>query len=99
MGKKNCWEVKNCGRQAGGIKAADFGVCPANTERRVDGVNGGTAGGRACWAVTGTLCGGQVQGTFATKLGNCMACEFYKMVQTEEGTAMVTSKVILEKLK
>ncbi|MDH3390750.1 MAG: hypothetical protein OEL85_03000 [Desulfobulbaceae bacterium] len=27
--------------------------------------------------VAGTLCGGEVQGTFALKLGNCQKCEFY----------------------
>jgi hypothetical protein len=25
----NCWEFKKCGREAGGAKAADSGVCPA----------------------------------------------------------------------
>ena len=27
----NCWEVKQCGRQPGGPKAGEFGVCPAAT--------------------------------------------------------------------
>ncbi len=99
MGKLNCWEVKNCGRTPGGAKAAELGVCPASTESRVNGVNSGKNGGRSCWAVTGTLCGGKVQGSFAAKLGNCMSCEFYKQVSSEEGTSYVPSKTILEKLK
>jgi hypothetical protein len=41
------------------------------------GVNEGTNGGRFCWAVVGTLCHGQVQGTFAEKAMDCMACAFY----------------------
>jgi len=28
-GKLNCWEFKKCGRQPGGPKVAELGVCPA----------------------------------------------------------------------
>ncbi len=31
-----------------------------------------------CWQAAGTFCGGQVQGVFAQKYGNCLACEVYK---------------------
>ncbi|MBA3004502.1 MAG: hypothetical protein FP813_11740 [Desulfurivibrio sp.] len=31
-----------------------------------------------CWAVAGTRCKGKVQGKFAQKLSNCLACEFYQ---------------------
>jgi len=31
-----------------------------------------------CWQVAGTFCGGQAQGAFAQKYGNCLACEVYK---------------------
>jgi hypothetical protein len=34
--------------------------------------------------VAGTLCKGEVQGTFARKLGNCLACPFYIQVEQEE---------------
>jgi hypothetical protein len=96
--KQNCWEFKKCGREPGGAKVAEFGVCAAATEARVNGMNSGKNGGRACWAVTGTLCGGKVQGTFATKLSNCLACEFYKVVGEEEGPEHESSKSILAKL-
>ena len=62
-----CWEFKKCGREAGGAKAAELGVCPAYPDH-----------GDTCARVAGTLCGGVVQGTFASKLANCMECEFYK---------------------
>ena len=62
----NCWEFKKCGRQAGGEKAAEMGVCAAYPEY-----------GRDCARVAGTLCGGKVQGTFAMKLVSCMQCEYY----------------------
>lgn len=51
----------------------------------MNGVNGGKHGGRICWAVTGTLCGGKVQGTFARKIGNCLLdCAFFKSVMQDE---------------
>jgi hypothetical protein len=98
MAGQNCWEFKKCGREKGGAKAAELGVCSAALETRVHGVNAGKNGGRACWAVTGTLCGGKVQGTFATKLGNCMNCEFFKLILTEEGPKLAKNKDIIAKL-
>lgn len=82
--KSNCWEYKKCGREPGGKNASELGVCPASSEGRVNGVHGGTNGGRCCWAVSGTLCGGMVQGTFSKKLVTCMSCEFYKDVFRDE---------------
>jgi hypothetical protein len=64
-----CWEFKKCGREGGGAKVAELGVCPAYPDH-----------GRDCWAVAGTLCGGKVQGTTASKMGNCRNCEFYESV-------------------
>ena len=64
---RNCWEVKKCGREAGGRNAATLGVCPAYPDH-----------GHQCARVTATLCGGTVQGSFATKLAACMECEFYR---------------------
>ncbi len=82
---KNCWEVKKCGRQPGGPKIGELGVCAASTERRAHRLNQGTNGGRVCWAIAGTLCRGQKQGTYAMKLADCMKCEFFQEVQCEEG--------------
>jgi hypothetical protein len=83
--KKNCWEFKKCGREAGGSNADSLGVCPAATEERLHGVHGGTNAGRACWVLAGTQCGGTVQGTFAQKFGECQVCDFFRMVKKEEG--------------
>jgi hypothetical protein len=98
MTTQNCWEFKKCGREPEGAKASALGVCPASTESRVNGMNKGTQGGRVCWAVTGTLCGGKVQGTFAMKLANCMDCEFYKIVAEEETASYSKAKDILARL-
>jgi hypothetical protein len=99
MTKLNCWEFKKCGREPGGVKATELGICAAATEASVSGSNNGKNGGRSCWAIAGTLCGGAVQGSFAEKLGNCMKCEFYKLVGAEEGSGFMASKAILARLK
>jgi hypothetical protein len=84
--KQNCWEFKKCGREPGGAKVQEFGICPATVETSCDGLNGGKNAGRICWAVAGTFCGGKVQGSFAQKYHTCLACDFYKKVRQEEGT-------------
>ncbi|WP_440950970.1 two-CW domain-containing protein [Methanosphaerula subterraneus] len=94
----NCWEFKKCGREPGGENASELGICPASTETLTDGVNHGKNGGRACWAISGTMCGGKVQGTFATKVGTCLNCEFYQQVQWEEKPRFETSSKILARL-
>lgn len=98
MMKLNCWEFKKCGREPGGSKAGEFGVCPAAIEERTEGINSGKNGGRACWAISGTLCGGKVQGTHAMKEGNCLNCEFYQIVQKEERPDFKTTSHILRKI-
>ena len=81
--KQNCWDFKKCGRQPGGSKTAEFGVCPAAIDAASDGTNSGKNGGRYCWAITGTFCGGKVQGSFAQKQISCMTCDFFKLVRDE----------------
>lgn len=84
MSKVNCWEFRNCGRGPGGEKAKEFGFCPTATEARLNGIHGGTNGGRSCWTVAGTFCFGEVQGTFAGKFKDCMECDFFWLVFEEE---------------
>ena len=62
----DCWDFKKCGREMNGVNTGERGMCPAYPED-----------GRQCARIAGTLCGGEVQGTFAMKLSNCMACDFY----------------------
>jgi len=87
--KLNCWELKNCGRELDGDKVDELGTCPAAVSKESDGVNGGVNGGRICWAVAGTLCNGEVQGTFSKKFMNCLQCPVYTKVQEEEERAFV----------
>jgi hypothetical protein len=63
----NCWEQMKCGREAGGAKVKELGVCPAYPNH-----------GKNCVSVPGTLCDGKsAQNNFTSKLINCMQCEFY----------------------
>ncbi|MHA1948349.1 MAG: two-CW domain-containing protein [Candidatus Thorarchaeota archaeon] len=89
MERVNCWEYLQCGRETGGAKAKQLGVCPAATETSTEGVNKGSKGGRICWAIAGTLCGGKVQAEFATKFANCVTCAFYNKVLNEEADFVI----------
>lgn len=97
--KQNCWEVKKCGREPGGSHVHEFGVCPVVVEAKLDGAHGGRNAGRACWVVAGTLCKGQVQGTFAKKFESCEKCDFYVQVREEEYPNFTYSSVLLARLK
>lgn len=99
MKKLNCWEFKQCGRQLGGERAFELGVCPASTDPSFDGIHGGDHAGRVCWVIAGTMCSGEVQGTFAQKYKNCGMCDFYGMVREEEGENFRTTISLLELAK
>jgi len=73
-----------CGREPGGIKVDELGVCPAAVDESYDGINRGVNAGRICWAVAGTFCGGKVQGKFADKRKSCIRCNFFKLVRSQE---------------
>ncbi len=83
--KLNCWEFKKCGREPGGAKANEIGVCPASIDASSSGINSGRNSGRICWATVGTFCGGKIQGSFAMKRMTCLNCKFFKTVMEEEG--------------
>ena len=78
----NCWEFKKCGREPRGAKAAELGVCAAYPHH-----------GRQCAEVVGTLCGGKVQGSFASKITNCMKCDFYQSSHYCQGQATTVASL------
>lgn len=73
---KNCWELKDCGREAGGRNVAAFGECITSQEGL----------GHSCWAIAGTLCGGEVQGSVKDKHENCLICNVYQNYNRMTGT-------------
>ncbi|MCI5138408.1 MAG: hypothetical protein D3922_08325 [Candidatus Electrothrix sp. AR1] len=102
MRRKNCWEVKKCGRQPGGNRVHKQGICPASTIMAVTGINNGINGGRACWALTGTMSGPaeKVQGSFARLLSSsCYDCSFYEQVMIEEQNDFEGTVQIVQTLK
>jgi hypothetical protein len=68
-------------------------------DQRLDGVHDGKNAGRACWVVAGTMCGGQVQGSFGSKYKNCEQCDFYQSTKLEERGGFQLSIVLLNRLK
>lgn len=97
--KLNCWEVKKCGRGPHSLQINGSESCPVAKEARLDGVHGGKYSGRACWVVAGTYCGGKVQGTHACKFDVCQKCDFYQLVQKEEGEKFQRPLFLLSRLR
>jgi hypothetical protein len=83
--KKNCWELIFCGREPNGTNVDELGVCPAAIDTLHDKKSNGENGGRYCWRIAGTMCGGKIQGEWATKIADCHACKFYQFVEKQEG--------------
>ena len=92
----NCWEYRMCGRELGGAKEKQLGICPASTYIPLDGTHDGIAAGRACWVIAGTMCRDRVSGTFAQKLNDCRECDFYQIVEAQERDSFIHTSVLLE---
>lgn len=63
----NCWEFMKCGREKGGDKEQEQGVCPAYPDH-----------GKNCAYIAGTMCKGKPHGFFAHKMMDCIKCEYFK---------------------
>jgi len=87
LNKINCWEYMKCGREPGGQKACELGICPAAIDASFDGLNLGKNAGRTCWLVAGTFCNEEAQGAFVKKQKSCKDCTFYRQVHAEEEMA------------
>lgn len=93
--KRNCWEIMKCGRGLNGTIVDSRGVCPAATEKKLDGEHGGKNAGRSCWIITGTLCNNRIQGFIDHKLTSCTKCKVYNTVRQEEYPYYVLPRVLL----
>jgi len=94
--KINCWEAKNCGREVDGEKINELGICPVSTSTKANGIHGGINGGRVCWVVSGSLCEGEIQGSFADKINKCTKCNFYQGVKKEEAAFKDNSDILYQ---
>lgn len=89
MKRRNCWEAKQCGREMGGLRSFDLGVCPAAQPSSYDGINGGKYSGRICWAVENTHCHAHLPGGLVEKFKYCLQCDFFREVHETEGVFFV----------
>lgn len=89
MRKKNCWEIKLCGRQPGGINEKDVGICSVALESKFNAINSGVNGGRYCWNVADTLCEYHHFGTFSSNNMICDNCEVQNLIKAEEGSSFI----------
>lgn len=83
--KLNCWQFKKCGCEIGGKLAERWGVCPVVSDNEYNGKNGGKKAGRYCWKIKGTLCKNKKEKNLFNKFISCIHCDFFNLVQNEEG--------------
>jgi len=69
-----------CGREPGGEKVTELGICRAADEEFFNGINGGKNGGRICFAVAGTFSNDVVQCSCTEKLASCKDCIFFEIL-------------------
>lgn len=97
--RRDCWEYQGCERGPQGRRSRNGHGCPAAASGVLDGTNGGTNGGRACWVVADTLCGDRPSGPYERKIHECRKCSFYALVHVEEGLAEDSSGVLAARLR
>jgi hypothetical protein len=71
----NCWEHMQCGREPGGVKAAELGICPAAVDDAFDGINTGLA---VAFENDPLETGCQLSGPFIFKMCNILTSKFIK---------------------
>jgi len=69
-----------CGREPGGEKVDELGICRATADELFNGANGGKNGGRICFAVAGTFSNDVAQCSCLGKLASCKDCSFFKIL-------------------
>jgi len=89
----NCWEFKQCGRELGGIRVYEYGVCPAAINAKSNGIFKGKNAGRVCWTIEGTLCTGAFNSTISEKIEHCERCKFFQKVKSEEGISDIRDTI------
>jgi hypothetical protein len=96
--KINCWDFHKCGRNIENKREDGSGICPALLETGLNGIHGGKNGGRVCWIIPGTLCGGWTQRKLVPKYVLCRLCNFKKTVFKDERPDSILSDRFLNML-
>ncbi|MBF0454554.1 MAG: hypothetical protein HQL72_07010 [Magnetococcales bacterium] len=87
MLQKNCWQFKGCGFGPDSERCRGGDSCPAATLRSADGFLGGANGGRCCYFIAGTLCGGSKSLSLEEKQQQCIGCSFFGTLVAKHGKA------------
>jgi len=96
--KINCWDFKKCGREPKSARENELDICPVCLCSELDGIHGGNRGGRACWAVGGTQCGGKIRRMFVPPSLACTLCDFRRAVLNGERSDLIISDRFLAML-
>jgi hypothetical protein len=96
--KINCWDFHKCGRDIENKRVDGSSICPALLETGLNGIHGGKNGGRVCWIIPGTLCGGWTQRKLVPKYVLCRLCNFKKTVFKDERPDSILSDRFLNML-
>lgn len=78
-----CWEFMKCGRQAGGSRIEELGVCPAWPDH-----------GQACSLVAGRLCRDMVREIYDRDLDTCQDCDFYRNTQVTQHSGILVQRLL-----
>ncbi len=88
MSKLNCWEFMKCGKEPGGSRTEESGVCPIASEASADSLNDGINGGRLCWVIA-DICNYKIKCSATHHNSSCFSCEFRYKVMADEGLLKV----------
>ena len=98
--KYNCWYFMKCGREPSGALVHQFGVCPASTEQRLDGIHDGKNAGRACWVVAGSYSEQKRFHCFFARIyEDCKKCEFYAVTKAAEGRTFIEAEKLIDRIQ
>ncbi len=78
-----CWEFMKCGREGGGSRASELGICPAWPDH-----------GHACSLVAGHLCRGLVRELHGRDMDSCQDCEFYQRTQVTQHSGFLAQRLL-----
>ncbi|MBF0357065.1 MAG: hypothetical protein HQL70_00585 [Magnetococcales bacterium] len=84
MSNVNCWDFQRCGFGPKECKGDDDKICPAASHKHADGFLGGENGGRACYFIADTICGGSPM-TPEQKKERCNSCSFFHTLSNKYG--------------
>jgi len=72
------WKTAQASEADSGVRCWEVMNCPGERRGKCPAY---PEDGNGCWTVTGTLCGGKMQGSYKEKMAGCRRCDVYRMVK------------------